>query len=638
MKIKVALVGHPNVGKSVIFNNLTGLNAIVSNYPGTTVEVYRGSIKRNKFDIELVDTPGTYSLTAATQAEEVTRRVILEEKPDVIVHVIDAVSIRRHLYLTLELLETGIPLILVVNQIDRAEALRINVLKEELEHLLGIPVIMCVAVKKMGIKNLLDSIIESYKHGPPTPPKYSKSLEKYLGHIEIALREKLPSKLKRFSRFIAIHVILGDKGFKDMFHLVPERLKAELSKYSKQLILERADKADNIYRKSVNAEEVECLRLSRVDYISVNPVFGIVAMTVLILAITWGLLGLIAVVGHKIPHILYYSLYDPFIRHLIEKIIPQGLARYILVGDKPGIYTSIGLLTTGVFFVFFMILPALIVLYLVLGVLEDIGFLPRLAVSFHKPLRRTGMSGDAIMPLMTGTGCSIVGVLSTRILRSDRERIIASLLQVLGIPCMAQEVMIWYVLGKYGLLYILALYLLLLLIIVTTGLILNRIMPDEDSILLLELPPWRKPQLRNLLKKTYARIMSFLRTGVPLVFLGVFLANITYYTGAITTIANLFSPVVSGLLKLPSEICVALVISTLRKDVAVGLLGKYELSPLQTLTAVTMITLSFPCIGSFTILLSEFGVKRTLKMVVLMLAISLVVGSLLGLLSSIISI
>ena len=637
MKVKVALVGHPNVGKSVIFNNLTGLNAVVSNYPGTTVEVYRGSVKWKGHAIELVDTPGTYSMTPATQAEGVTRKLILEERPDVIVHVVDATSIRRHLYLTLELLEAGVPLVLAVNQIDRAEALGINISREELERLLGVPVVMCAAVEGRGMEALLDGIIEAYKRGPPASPKYSRDLEEYLRLVEASLKEGLPPELRRFSRLIAKHVVLGDEEFGDLARLVPPRLRAELPKYGKRLALERAARADGIYERAVDAGRAKHLRLSKIDYVSVNPVFGVAVMAALTLAITYGLLGLIHEIGHRIPSALYYNFYEPFVRSLVEGVAPRGLIHDVLVGERAGIYGSLGLLTTGVFFVFFMILPTILVLYLILGVLEDSGLLPRIAISFHRPLRRVGLSGDAAMPLVTGTGCSIVGVLSTRILRGDKERIIASFLQVLGIPCMAQQVMIWHILGRHGPLYVLALYILLLSVTVAMGFILNRAMPGESAVLLLELPPWRRPQLRNLLKKTYARVASFLRTGAPLVFLGILLANLAYYTGAIAAIAGLLSPVMSGLLRLPSETCVALIVSVLRKDVAVGVLGRYELTPLQTLTAIAVVTLSFPCVGSFVILLSEFGVKRTLKVVALMLAASLTVGSLLGLLSTLIA-
>ena len=396
------------------------------------------------------------------------------------------------------------------------------------------------------------------------------------------------------------------------------------------MLLKLAKIADEIYREAAKLEGVRCIGLSKADYISVNPVLGIVIMSAITLAVTYGLLGLIHEIGHRMPSMIYYSFYEPFVGSLVEGIVPEGLLRDILVGEKAGIYGSLGLLTTGVFFVFFMILPTILLLYLVLGVLEDVGFLPRIAVSFHKPLCRLGLSGDATIPLVTGTGCSIVGVLSTRILRSDKERIIASLLHVLGVPCMAQQVMIWYVLGRYGLLYILALYLLSLLAMATLGFILNKIIPGENATILLEFPPWRKPKLKNLLKKSYFRVVAFLRTGVPLIFLGIFVVNLAYYMGTITAIASIFSPVMSGLFKLPSEACLALIISTLRKDVAVGILGGYELTPLQTLTAITVITLGFPCIGSFAVMLSEFRLKRVLEMTALMLIASLLIGSLLG--------
>ena len=634
MRIKVALVGHPNVGKSVIFNNLTGLNAIVSNYPGTTVEIYKGRTKWKGFTIELIDTPGTYSLVPTTQAEEVTCRVILEERPDVIVHVVDAASIRRHLYLTLELLEVEAPVVLVVNQVDRAEALGIKIRREELGRLLNVPVVMCVATKRIGMIALLDEIVEAYRRGSIARPRYPKVIEGYLGLIEETLKEELPPDLKRFSRFIAIHVVLGNRVLSSLARAIPGHLKVEFPKYSRRIILERARTADEVYKEAVSVKGAKRLKLSRIDHISVSSIFGVTIIAGLTLAVTYGLLGLIHEIGHRIPSMLYYNLYDPFIRSLIESVVPQGLLHDVLIGEKAGIYGSLGLLTTGVFFVFFMILPAIFVLYLVLGMLEDLGFLPRVAISFYRPLRRIGLSGDATMPLVIGTGCSIVGVLSTRILRSDKERFIASLLQVLGIPCMAQQVMIWYILGKHGVLYIFALYLLLLFTVAALGAILNKIIPGETGTLLLELPPWRRPQLRNLLKKTYARMLSFLKTGVPLVFLGIFLVNLAYYTGAIAVIAGFFSPIMSGLFRLPSETCVALVVSVLRKDVAVGILGRYELTALQTLTAVTIVTLSFPCVGSLAIMLSEFGVRRTLKVIAVMFVTSLVVGSLLGFLSS----
>jgi len=628
------LIGHPNVGKSVIFNNLTGLNAIVSNYPGTTVEIYRGTVKRRDYVIDIIDTPGTYSLLPASQAEEVTRRIILEEKPDVIVHVVDATAIRRHLYMSLELMELGIPIVLAVNQIDRAKALGINISRKELENQLGIPVVTCIAVRGEGLEALLDAVIEAHEYGSPTHIKYSDDLEKQLRVIEEVIKEKLPRELKRFSRFIATLLVLGDKEFKGLESIVPASIRKILSEIGKDLILERVTKTDNIYSKVVTITKAKKTKLSRIDYISVRPAFGIAIMAVLTLLVTYGILGLMHEVGHRTPSMLYYNFYEPLVRSVVEKYIPPGIFRSILVGEVSGIYKSMGLLTTGVFFVFFMILPMILVLYFILGVLEDSGFLPRLAVSFHRPLCKMGMTGDAIMPCIAGTGCSIVGVLSTRILRGDKERIIASTLMVLGIPCMAQQVMIWHILGRYGLIYILLLYIILLSIIILVGLILDRVILGGSRTLLIELPPWRKPQLRSVLKKTYTRVLDFLKTGVPLVLLGILIINLAYYTGTINVIAELFSPITSGLWRLPPEVGIAIIIGALRKDVAVGILGRYELSPIQMLTAITVITLSFPCIGSFVIVLSEFGIKRTLKIIAIMFATALTIGSFLGLLSS----
>ena len=638
MKLKVALVGHPNVGKSVIFNNLTGLSAIISNYPGTTVEIYRGKLKKGNLVLDIVDTPGTYSLIPTTQAEEVTRKVLLEEVPDVIVQVVDAVSLRRHLYLTLELLEVGIPLVLVVNQVDRAKALGINVSREELERLLGIPVVMCIATKGEGMKLLVSKIVEAYRRGPPVPFKYSKDIEEFLHLVEKAIMSKLPEKLRRFSKSITSMIVLGDTDFENIICHLPEDLRSKLFVYGKKLAMERIEIADEVFKNVVQFEGVRPVHLSKIDRISVSPAFGLAIMSGLTLAIVYGILGLIHEVGHRIPSIIYYDFYEPLVRNAIESLIPSGLLRDILIGEKAGIYGSLGLLTTGVFFVFFMILPTIFFLYLVLGFLEDIGLLPRIAVSFNRPLQRMGLPGDAIMPLVVGTGCSIVGVLSTRILKSDKERFIASLLQILGIPCMAQQVMIWYVLGKYGSLYIFILYLLLVLTITIIGFLLNKIIPDKRAVLLLEFPPWRKPQFKNILKKSYTRVLGFLKSGAPLALMGILLINLAYYTGLVTIIVYILSPLMSSLFKLPSEISLALVISALRKDVAVGVLGRYNLTPLQALTAIIVITLSFPCVGSLAITLSEFKLRQVLLMVCLMFVISLIIGSILGTLSTLLAI
>ena len=238
------------------------------------------------------------------------------------------------------------------------------------------------------------------------------------------------------------------------------------------------------------------------------------------------------------------------------------------------------------------------------------------------------------MPLATGVGCSIIGVLSSRTLKTDKERFMVSILQVFGVPCIAQNVMIWYILGEYGLLYILLSYVIFLVSLIIVGLILNKVIPGKETYILIELPAWRTPQFSNISKKTLGRIKAFLLKSTPLIFVGILIVNILYYTGIISVIAGFLNPIVCGLFKLPEEVASSLVIGILRKDVAIGILGMHSLSPMQALTAVVVITLYFPCIAAFLIILSEFKIKKALLMIAIMFPFTFIIGSLLGMIST----
>ncbi len=635
---KIVIYGHPNVGKSVIFNQLTGLSAIVSNYPGTTVEVYRGRIETEDLHITVIDAPGTYSMVPANLAEGVARKIIFEEKPDLIINVVDATSLKRHLYLTLELIELGIPTILAVNQVDRAENKGIHVDREKLEQMLNIPVVFTVATEGKGIQQLLTTALEIIKEQTkPAPPELPARIDSVLSEIEKKIKGQLPKEKQQFSRSVAEYIALEDEEFRHMLYLIPENLRGKLKSLGEDLIQTRAKTAASIGALVIGQHPERITLHKKIDIYLVHPIFGIAIMAALTFAVTWGALMIIHAVGHLIPFSLYSNFYDPVVRGIVDSMFPEGFIHNILVGDKPGIYSSLGVLTTGVFFVFFMILPAMLVLYLVLGFLEDVGFLPRLAIPFNKPMKKIGTCGEAVCPLLSGTGCSIVGVLATRTLKTDKARFIASLLQVFGIPCMAQEVMIWRLLGKFGPIYVLLLYLLLLVTLITVGSILNVLIRGEEEKLLLELPVWRKPQLANVLKKTYVRIKGFVFKGAPLVMVGVVMVNVLYYVGVIQAIAGFFSPVICGWFNLPDEIVGALIVGLLRKDVAVGVLGAAEsLTAMQALTAISVITLYFPCIGSLLIVAQEFGAKKLALMITIMALTAITVGGLLGLISTLI--
>jgi len=632
---KIVLFGHPNVGKSVLFNQLTGLTAIVSNYPGTTVEVYEGEARVEGFRLRILDAPGAYSLLATNEAEDVARRLLLEGRPDLVVQVADATSLRRHLYLTLELMELGLPLILVLNQVDRAEKVGIKINEEELERVLGIPVVLTAAVEGRGIRELLKTIIDVLRSGRvPSPPRLSPEIEESLAKLEDHLIDKLSPELRRFSRALASLVMLGDEGFSHLTEGMPGEFVEHLEKLGRDLALARAELASAICERVVVSGE-KALKPSVIDRLLVRPAAGLIIASSIMLAVVWSMLAVIHEIGHRLPSTLYYGLYEPIVRGSLDSALPDGLIKYVLIGDSPGIYSSLGLLTTGVFFVFFMILPCLFILYLVLGVLEDSGLLPRLAVPFDAPLRKMGACGEAMCPMVAGSGCSIVGMFATRILRTEKARFIASFIQWIGIPCMAEQVMIWLVLGSYGPTYVALLYAVLLATTIITGLVLNALLPGGEEPLIMEIPPWRRPQLKNVLKKTVVRLREFLLKGTPLVLMGVLVVNLLYYTGLIGTLAGFLGPVVSGLFNLPGHVAASLVIGVLRKDVAVGVLRAVApgMTALQMLTAVAVVTLYFPCVGSLVVTLKELGPKRTLLMIVIMIIITIVVGGLLGFLS-----
>jgi len=639
MDAEVILFGHPNVGKSVLFNQLTGLTAIVSNYPGTTVEIYEGEVRVEGLHLRVLDAPGTYSLLATNEAEDVARRLLFEGRPDVVVHVADATSLRRHLYLTLELMELGLPLILALNQVDRAEKAGIKIDREELERALGIPVIPMAAVEGRGIGELLEAIIDALKNRrAPSPLKLSSEVEERLAEFEGFLSDKLPPEMRKFTRALASLTALGDEKFSYLAGGLPDELRGRIEDLGRDLVLARAELADAIYGKVVISEG-RAIKPGVIDRLLVRPVTGLITASLTLFAVIWSTLGVIHEVAHRLPRMLYYGFYEPIVRGSLDAVLPNGLLKYVLIGDAPGIYSSLGLLTTGVFFVFVMILPCLFVLYLMLGILEDSGLLPRLAVPFDCPLRRIGACGEAMYPLVTGTGCSVVGVFATRILKTEKARFMASLIQWIGIPCMAEQVMIWLVLGRYGVAYVGSLYAILLATTIAIGLILNVLLPRGEELLIMELPPWRRPQLRNVLKKTIIRVKEFLLRGTPLVLLGVLIVNLLYYTGLIGALAELMSPVVSGLFNLPSHVAAALVIGVLRKDVAVGVLAAVApgMTALQMLTAVTVVTLYFPCIGSLVVSLKELGLKRTILMIIIMTVTTTVVGGLVGFLSRLVS-
>lgn len=574
--MKILLMGNPNVGKSVLFSRLTSVHVLASNYPGTTVEYTKGTLKVNDEIAEMIDVPGTYSLTPSCKAEEVAKDMLFDENPDLIINVLDATNLERNLFLSLQVLEQGIPTIIVLNMWDAAKRKGIHINIEKLKKILGTMVIPATAVSGVGIKDLVFEINKASKNGAD-----------YISSIK---------KSNNDEKWAFIGNILAD--IQKIEHKHPS-------------ILERLEDA------------------------SVHPIFGII-IAIFVVYIT---LNVVIGIGEfLIGYILdpfFINYYGPFITSVVSSVFPSGFIHDLLIGTSSEFMESFGLLTTGVYVVFAAVLPYIFAFYLVLGFLEDFGYLPRLAVLLDSIMHRLGLHGSAIISTILGFGCNVPAILSTRILEEKRERIIASVIVAVSIPCMAQTSIIIGLLGPYGLQYILMVYGTLFTIYLVLGYVLNKIMKGESPEIFLEIPPYRIPHVETLLKKTWLRIKWFLVEAVPFVFLGVLIVNILNILGIFKIIAQVLAPIVSGLWGLPQEAVSAIIIGFLRKDIATAMLVPLHLTPDQLVVATTVLALSFPCIALFVILIKELGVKDMLKTVLLMMCLATVVGTILNFILSV---
>jgi len=566
--VKILLMGNPNVGKSVFFSRLTGVRVIASNYPGTTVEFTKGYLKLGEEMAEVIDVPGTYTLEPTSKAEEVATEMLKDG--DLVINVVNATNLERNLFLTMQLLERDIPVIVALNVWDDTKHRGIHIDVKKLEQVLGVPVVPTVAVTGEGMKELVSRI-----HEATSPPVSHRT---------------------RDERWVAVGRII-------------EQVQTVTHRHHTWL--------------------------ERLGDASVKPFPGIPIAVLAILAsfmvIRFIGEGLIAYIFEP----LFNNLWAPVMMRLSEFLGSGGFLHDILIGKlisgEIDFAQSFGILTTGLFIPFGVVLPYVLAFYLVLGFLEDLGYLPRVAVLLDTLMHRLGMHGYAIIPTLLGLGCNVPGILATRILESKRERFIVATLISIAVPCAALQAMVIGLVGREGWQYVAVVYGTLFVVWVILGLILNLTVKGFSPELLIEIPPYRLPSARILASKLWMRILGFLKEAIPVVMLGIFVITILYALNVFDYIANFAAPVVSGLLGLPSDATAALVIGFLRKDMAVGMLGALSLSANQLVVGSVVLAMFFPCIASFVVLARELRLKGILAATGIMIAASLVVGSLLNL-------
>ncbi|UCD14330.1 MAG: ferrous iron transporter B [Thermoplasmatales archaeon] len=562
---KIVLMGNPNVGKSVVFSRLTGANVIASNYPGTTVDFSKGKMRIKGKPIEIIDAPGTYSLQPTNKAEEVAFKMLKEA--DMVINVVDATNLERNLYLTLELLEKNIPVIVVLNLWDETRHLGIHIDEKKLEKLLGVPVVPTIALTGEGINTLVTRIKEARTNEEIKPTSEE-------------------------GRWIEIGSIIN--------------------------------KVEQVEHRHHNIRDI-------ISDLTIKPITGIPISFGIIFCAFW----LVRLIGENlITYIfdpIFNELYHPLIIRLSEWIGP-GFIHKLLIGEfgvEINFIESLGLLTTGLYIPFAAVLPYIISFYFTLSFLEDSGYLPRLATLVDNVFHRLGMHGHGIIPMFLGLGCNVPGALSTRTLESRKQRFISATLLAICVPCMAQLAMVFGVLGRYGLYYIGLVFLTLAILYIVIGLILNKFVKGESPEIFLEIPSYRRPSLKATFKKTWMRIRWFLREAIPYLFLGVLVINFLYFIGVLQWFGNAVQPVMVGLFGLPGDASIALITGFLRKDIAVGMLVSLNMAPLQLVIAVTMLTVYFPCVATFAVLIKELGIRDMLKSAAIMMGVAVIVGFLL---------
>jgi ferrous iron transport protein B len=549
--VKILLMGNPNVGKSVLFSRLTGTKVIASNYPGTTIEFTRGTSKVWGEVTEVIDVPGTYSLEPASKAEEVASEML--QGGDLIINVIDATNLERNLYLTQEIMEKGLPVIIALNIWDDTKHKGISIDVARLEKLLGVPVVPTVAVTGEGIMELISRVPDA---ASPDIPERT--------HDE---------------RWAAVGSIVDE---------------VQTITHHHHTWLERLQDA------------------------SVKPLTGLPIAAVVLLASFF----LVRLIGEGLISYVMEPLFDKLWHDMLVGKLFDGEIDFV---------QSMGVLTTGLFIPFGAVLPYIFAFYLVLGLLEDTGYLPRLAVLLDNLMHRMGLHGYAVIPTMLGLGCCVPAVMSTRILESKRERFIAATLISIAIPCAASQAMIIGLVGPQGWQYVAMIYGTLLLVWLILGLILNRTVKGFSPELLIEIPPYRIPHCRAIITKLWMRVYGFLKEALPIILGAILIIGILYNLGVFDAIAGFTAPVVSGIFGLPEAAVVAVVVGFLRKDLAIAMLAPLALTAGQLVIGCVVLTMFFPCIAAFVVLAKELGFRGLLGAITVMLIATLVVGGLLNL-------
>jgi len=645
VQLSIALAGNPNVGKSSLFNRLTGMGVVTANYPGKTVEVQLGETRFGDRTIGIIDLPGTYALGGISEDQWVARQALLDGTPDAVILVLDATNLARNLFLGLQILELGLPMVVALNVVDQAKARGIQVDTERLAEILGSPVVATVATRGLGLDTLVAQAVDRATHPVPLRPRlrYSTDVEAAIAKLEAPLASRADRPHGLSSRAAAILLLEGDpelgawlagaEGAEDLIRLRDEVIAVlrDVRGEDPALLLarERHGLAGLIAAEVEQRNARRSLAADRFWRLTTAPLTGLPLLG-LVLA---GIFGFLFYVGDWLSaefSTLWTALASPVIRWPFEALLGEGaLSRTLLWGFDAGINAA---LAVGI--------PYVLTFYVLLALLEDTGYLSAVAFLTDQVMHKMGLHGRAVIPLVAGAGCNVPAIMGTRVLGSMRERIIASTLVVLT-PCSARTAVI---LGAVSLTAgwkaALAIYAVTFTLALLTGIGMHRLLPGRGTGLVMEMFPFRRPGLLPILKKTWYRFHHFAVVATPIVLGGSIILGGLYETGLLWKLAIPLRPIMEGWLGLPAVAGLTLIVAILRKELALQLLVTLAMvqygpqassllafmRPEQIVIYALVNTIYVPCVATIAVLGRELGWKNALLISTFTIILALAVG------------
>ena len=572
---KIVLAGNPNVGKSVFFNYLTGLYVDVSNFPGTTIDISSGKLGEDY----VLDTPGVYGVSSFNDEERVARDIILYA--DVVLNVVDAVHLERDLFLTQQIIDMGKPVVVALNMMDDVSRNGLKIDIDLLSKELGVEVIPTTAIKGEGLSKVKDAIKRA------RPGNRIKNIKIMIDNVisQVDTESEALLLLEEDENIMNRHSITSSSGKREEIYKL------------------RRQRVDSIVDKVITQTNENASLRIKLGRMALQPLTGI-PMLFIVLFLMYELIGVFVaqtVVGITEEIIMGQYFYN-FIMNTFSFINESTLIGRLLIGE-------FGLLTMVPVYLLGLLLPLVVGFYFFLSILEDSGYLPRIAALVDRVLTSLGLNGRAVIPMILGFGCVTMATITTRLLGSRREKFIATMLLGLAIPCSAQLGVIIGLIAPMGLKALLIYSITIFAVFVLTGTILNKILPGESSDLLIDLPPLRIPKLSNILRKTYNKSLMFLKEAAPLFALGGIIITVMQYTGMLDGISNALAPFTEGFLKLPPKVAQAFIMGIVRRDFGAAglndLASQGLLSDMQVIVSLVAITLFVPCIAAIMVIFKE---------------------------------